>query len=325
MTNLSTLAVGGVPVLPGSAAVMAMRKVYFVDGTFGSDGYRGLSAERPFSTVQKALNTVKDHDTILVMNGSYDEALTTGQQAKVAVSSVTAGRGRYVNLIGVRPTAMPYDSPQLYNVSGSTATIRMRSPGWRVSGFRLVADSGSPICMTLELDQAGSTADTDWAPGTTVDHCVFYGAVGSCDGIDFQGAPPDCRVDSNIFELFSGTNGCIKSSVSGTAQAYRCTISNNDFIDNVNAIDMNPRGFNGSVIKGNTFANGHTNTMLVGFDNTGGNDNMVFMNALGSSGAADYGNAFYIAGTGDMWIGNATEDSGATNTTGAWTHGDPAT
>lgn len=315
----------GVPVLPGAGGtgLVAFRKVYFVDGTNGSSGNTGLSVSTALNTVQAALDKVQDEDSIVVLRGSYDEELTTGQITDA--DNMTEGRGRYCNLIAASAGKWAFDSPQLYNVAGSTATLRMRSPGWRVSGFRIVGDSGSPICVTLELDQAAPTNDTDWASGTTLDNNVFYGAVGNCDGVDFQGTPHDVRIIDNIFELFPGTGKCITSSVSSTAQANRCTIAGNQFIDNVNAIDMNPRGFNASNIINNSIMNGHVNTLIVGFDNTGGNDCMVAGNYLGGDTQDSYGDAHYVAGTGDHWIGNATSDSAATNTTGAWTHGDPAT
>lgn len=314
----------GVPVLPGSGGVMAMRNVYFVDANNGSDGNKGLSVDRPFATIQKALNTVKDEDSIFVMRGSYDEQLTTGLSLGPS-STNTAGRGRYCQLIGVRPTAMPYDSPQLYNISGDTASLQIRSYGWRISGFRLVGDTGSPICMAVLMTDGTKDDGGSFSAGTTVDHCVFYGAVGNCVGFDFQGAPPNIRVDNNIFELFPTTGTAMLSSSSATAAAGRCEITNNFFIDNVNGIDMNPRGFMNSVIAYNTFQHGNVNDMLVGFDNTAGNGNMVFLNAFGTDAADEYGDDYYVAGTDDQWIGNATEDVNATNVTGAWTHGDPAT
>jgi hypothetical protein len=312
----------GVPVIPGNAGVVAYRDVYFVDGTNGSDAYDGLSLSEAKATVQAALNLVQDEDTIIVMRGSYDEALTTGQL--IATANMTAGRGRYVNLIGATPTKWAYDSPQLYNVSGSTATLRMRSPGWRVSGFRLVGDSGSPLMVQLNLNQAGSTADTDWSPGTTIDNCVFYGAVGNCNGIDFVGAPPNCRILDNIFELFPSTGYAILSSSSGIAQGNREVIMGNIFQDNTYSLDLNPRGFWASFIINNYFMAGKTNTLTVGFDNTGGNSCCVTKNFLGGS---DYGGAMYIAGTGDNWAGNITTDDAATNILAdtPWTQGNPAT
>ncbi len=303
----------GVPVLGGTNDVMAFGKVYFV-AKGGSDDNNGLDINRPFLTVQKALNTVGDFGTIFVMPGSYDEQLATGQNpgSMGSVPTSTDGQGRYVSLVGVRPTLIPFDNPQLYNVSGSTATIRMRAAGWRVSGFRIVGDTGSPLCMTLEFDQAGATADTDWAPGTTVDHCVFYGAVDNCSGIDFQNAPPDIRVLNNIFELFETGFACIRSSVSSVAQANRCSILGNQFIDNVNAIDMNPRGFNASIIMDNVINDGHVNTLITGLDNTGGNDCEVHRNYLSGDYTTDLGR--YVAGSGDDWSGNYTMDTGAAST-----------
>ncbi len=313
MTSFSNpVFVGGVPVLPGMNGVTAFRNVYFVDGTNGSDGNTGLGVEsnNAFKTVQKALNVVKDEDTIIVMRGSYDEALLTGQL--IGTAAMVPGRGRYVNLIGAAQGPWAFDSPQLYNVSGATATIRMRSPGWRVSGFRIVGDTGSPLCMTLEFDQAAATASTDWAPGTTVDGCVFYGAVDNCSGIDFQNAPPDIRILNNIFELFETGFACIKSSVSSIAQANRCSILGNQFIDNVNAIDMNPRGFNASIIMDNVINDGHVNTLITGIDLTGGNDNEVHRNYLSGEYTTDLGR--YVAGSGDDWSGNYTMDTGAAAT-----------
>jgi len=318
----------GVPVLGGGKGVVAYRKVYFVSKhESGSDGNSGLSVDQAFATVQKALDTVSDEDTIIVLRGSYDEQLTTGQfpGRQSVLDTAVAGRGRWCQLIGASQGQWAFDSPQLYNEAGSTATLIVRAPGWRISGFRLVGDTGSPTIVRLQFNQAGSTADTNWAPGTTIDNCVFYGAVANCDGLDFEGAPPDVRILDNIFELFPSTGTCILSSSSGVAQANRCTISGNQFIDNVNSIDMNPRGFNASNIINNYIMNGHVNTLVVGFDNTGGNDCLVAGNYLGGDTADSYGDAHYVAGTGDHWIGNATSDSAATNTTGPWTHGDPAT
>jgi len=312
----------GVPVMPGSNGLVAYRDVYFVDGTNGDDANDGLSLGEAKATVQAALNLVQDEDTIIVMRGSYDEALTTGQL--IGTAAMVAGRGRYCNLVGAAPTQWAYDSPQLYNVSGATATLRMRSPGWRVSGFRLVGDSGSPLILQLNLNQAAATASTDWSPGTTIDNCVFYGAVANCNGIDFVGAPPNCRILNNIFELFPSTGTAMLSSSSGIAQANRTVIAGNIFQDNTNNIDLNPRGFWASFFISNYFMAGKTNTLTVGLDNTGGNSCCVTKNFLGGS---EYGAAMYIAGTGDNWAGNITTDDGATNILAdtPWTQGNPAT
>ncbi|KKL85100.1 hypothetical protein LCGC14_1958080, partial [marine sediment metagenome] len=221
-----------------------------------------------------------------------------------------AGRGRWCQLIGASQGQWAYDAPQLYNEAGSTATLIVRAPGWRVSGFRLVGDTGSPIILELPLAQAGSTADTDWAPGTMIDNNVFYGAVASCSGINFNGAPPDVRILNNIFELFpTASNPCIESTASGVANAYRCTVANNQFMDSVEYINMATRGFNSSHIFGNSFDTGHINTVTTYLDISGGNDNVVFDNIF----PGDYSNTGgYTAGTGDTWAGNFADDTAET-------------
>lgn len=298
----------GVPVIPGMSGVMAFRKVYFVDGTKGSDGNNGLSVDQAYATVQKALNMVKDQDTILVLGtpgASYDEALAIGQMQSTA--DMVAGQGRACNLIGVSAGMMTYGQPEFYNVSGSTASLRVRSPGWRISGIRFLGDSGSPVMLALEYDQAAATSDTDWSPGTTVDNCRFLGVVGNCIGIDFQGAPYNCRIVDNIFELFpTAAKPAIGCSVSGTAQAYRTIVANNRFIDNVQSINMNPRGFNSSHIYGNIFDSGHSNTVTQYLNNGGGSNCAV----VGNYFPGDYSNTGgYKAGTSDNWAGNFADDT----------------
>ena len=311
------ISAGGVPVLPGMNGVTAFRNVYFVDKTGGSDGNTGLGLDsnNSFKTVQKALDTVADEDTIIVMRGSYNEELTTGLYPgrPSAFPTAGAGRGRYVNLIGATNTPWAFDNPQLYNEAGSTATLRVRSAGWRISGFRFIGDSGSPILVTLELDQGASTEDTAWAPGTTIDNCVFYGALADCIGIDFQGAPHDCRVLNNIFELFSTAGkAAMMSSTSPTAAANRCSIIGNQFIDCVDAIDMDPRGFFATMILNNVINDGHVNTLVTGINLTAGNDNEVHGNYLSGDYTTDLGR--YVAGSGDDWSGNYSMDTGAGST-----------
>lgn len=307
----------GVPVLGGSSDVMAFRRAFFVDAFFGSDQHDGQSLKRPFATIQKALDKVKDSDSIFVMPGSYDEELTTGQQAKVAVSAITEGRGRYVNLIGVRPGTLQYDSPQLYNVSGSTATLILRSPGWRVSGFRIIGDSGSPVCVKALMAQAGSTADTNWAPGFQIDNCVFYGAVGSTSGLNLQSIT-DFAILNNKFHLFGTASlGAIKDEGGGFSFSARGQIIGNIFEDNVSCIT---HGFKACTISHNTVGLNQINTMTTGIDLVNGGDNAIYMNQLGgtyqSGGVYDAGSA-----SGDNWIGNMA--STGNGVTGGWTIGDP--
>jgi hypothetical protein len=298
--------------------LVAYRKVYFVDGQFGSSGNTGLSVSAAFDTIQAALDKVVDGDSIIVMSGSsYDEELVTGQQAKTAVASVTEGRGRYVSLIGASPTIQPYDSPQLYNVSGATATLFVRSPGWRVSGFRIVGDSGSPICVKAQMAQQASTADTNWAPGLQIDNCVFYGAVGNTSGLSLK-ANTDFKILNNKFHLFATASlGAIVDEGGGSTFAARGEIAGNIFEDNVANITY---AFKACSIHHNVIGNNQVNTMTTGIDMQGGGQNAIFANQFGGIYASG---GVYTAGSAgsDNWVGNfATAGNGVT---GGITTGDP--
>lgn len=317
----------GVPVLPGvgGAGLVAFKNVYFVDRTYGHDGNSGLGAgaELAFKTVQAALDIVRDSDCIVVMPSStYNEQLITGtvQGTPTAVPDSAVGRGRYVTLMGASAGVWAYDSPQLYNVDGDTATIFVRSPGFRLSGFRIVGDSGSPICVKTQMGQAASTAGTAWAPGFQMDNCVLYGAVGSCSGLSMK-ANGDFRILNNHFGLFASTSlGAIVDEGGGfTFAAGR--IQGNYF---TNCKDNIVFGFGSTLIAYNIFADHHVNPITRGIVLTNGTSNTVCFNVLGG---ADYGSAMYIAASGDNWSGNITTDDGATNILAdtPWTQGNPAT
>ena len=305
---------------PGGDAVgqdiRAYRNIYFVDGKRGADGNTGLSINAAFKTVQEALDTVQDEDTIIVMKGTgnYDEKLTTGQNIRHA--AMTAGRGRNVTLAAATPTSLPYNSPQLYNVSGSEYSLSLLSPGWRVTGFRLVGDSGSPICLKAEMAQAGNTADTNYSPGCTIDHCVFLGAVGSTEGLQLT-ANAFFRIEDNLFEGFtSSTLAAISEGSGGFTFPGRGRIVRNEFHENVVSVELACAEF---TISHNVFGDGHSNTATKGLDTSGGLNNNIFMNHMKGT----YGSGgIYTAGTNDNWIGNLVEGTG-TGITAPWSTGDP--
>jgi hypothetical protein len=304
----------GVPILGGGAGLRAYRNVYFVDHPTkggsakgsGSDGNSGLSLQQAFATVQKALDTVTDEDTIIVMRGSYDEKLSTGLTpgSPTAVGVPDPGRGRYVNLIGVTQGFLPFDSPQLYNVSGADWSLNIRAQGWRVSGFRIVGDSGSPVCIRINQDGSTATPGIEWAAGTTVDNCVFYGAVGSTAGIMHTEAG-NCRFVNNQFELFSAALAALGDDGTGTEDPGRCIIQGNWFMDNVINVK---NSYNNSVIAYNLVGMNKENTMTHGVDLRNGANNAVYGNQFHGTYNTIAGSGFYNAGTNDDWSGNYTLD-----------------
>lgn len=298
MTDLTSLNVAGVPVF-GGLGISALRKVYFVDNTFGSDGNKGLSVKRPFFTIQKAFSKVQDNDTIIVMRGSYDEQLITSVYSNT--SNMQDGRGRYVNLIGATDRAIVYDSPQLFNVSGDTATLFIRSPGWRVSGFRILGDSGSPIGLKTEMAGASPTTQvTVWAPGLQIDNVNFYGATGSHKGLEIK-ANGDMAVLNCYFEQFAVLAAF--EDVGGGFTFPQARVLNNIFRDNAVNIDV---PFQVSQILYNMIGGNKLNAMTRGIDMRGGSSGNNVNNNMLSGVYKNFTNAGnYEAGAGtDNWAGN---------------------
>lgn len=308
MTHFSTLFAGGVPVLPGlgGRGITAFRKVYFVDNKRGNDGNTGLSVEEAKSSIQSAMNLVQDEDVIVVFKGtgSYDEKLATGQNIRHA--AMVDGRGRNVTLVGASSVRMPYNSPQLYNVSGSQYTLFIRSPGWRVTGFRIVGDSGAPNCFVAEMAQAGNTADTNWASGLQVDNCNIYGYVTGTSGIMIS-ALGDCEFSDNLFEGFASLeafgdmkDGSIVTQPGFTFMTVR--VYRNTFSDNANNIDLPCQR---SEFLYNRIGRNRNNALASfgGIDLDGGSgDNLVSLNTL--AGQWESGGQYRPAAASDDWGGN---------------------
>ena len=318
----------GVPVLGGSGlagGLVAFKKVYFVDREYGNDGNSGLSTGgQSFKTIQKALNVVRDSDSIIVLpSTTYNEQLATGMAAgtPTSVPDAPPGQGRYVTLMGASNTKWAFDSPQIYNVDGDTASITVNSPGFRISGFRLVGDSGSPKCIYAPIAGASPTSGTSWSAGLQVDNNMFYGAVDACSGIAMQ-AVMMFRIFENTFDYFPSTGtGAIVNVTGGFSTYPRGYIMNNIFTNNKDNI-VAP--YASTLISGNMICDNHVNPVTRGIVLTGGNSNTITMNVLGG---AEYGASMYVGATGDNWSGNITTDDDATNILGdtPWTQGAPVT
>ena len=313
-THLSGLEVGGVPVLPGMGGlgVVAFRKVYFVDNKRGNDSNTGLSVEEAFSSVQSAVDLVQDEDTIVVFKGTgnYNEKITTGQNIRHA--DLVDGRGRNVTLAGATHMALPYNSPQLYNVDSTEYTLFVRSPAWRITGFRIVADTGAPRGLLAEMAQAANTAGTNWAVGLQIDHCTFYGYVDTSNG----GLLISGLGDLKVFDCLFGGFGSSTLAALGFEQSSLVTvppfthsqaqIRRNNFSDNALNIVV---PLSGAVIMDNVIG-GQNGTNALATDGgidlrTGGGNNVVSRNILG--GTWETGGHYRQAADSDDWSGNIVQ------------------
>jgi predicted outer membrane repeat protein len=79
-------AYGGTP----EASKGAEHSIYHVSGAGGHDWNNGLSKEYPFATIQKAIRTARDGDTVLVWPGTYHEEIDFERKAITVQSAADA-------------------------------------------------------------------------------------------------------------------------------------------------------------------------------------------------------------------------------------------
>lgn len=304
LSHFSGVSSAGIPLFDGRDVQQAFGTVLFVDGVNGSDGNSGLSSDRAFATVQKALDTVSHRGTIYVIPqaGSTAREFSTGYAETLTTPTWNSGSptASHVNLIGADPTGF---GVLLTPASASATVFTFRAHNWRLSGFQI--DPGS-TGNGVEFTRDGGAGDANFSPHCQIDNCLI--TTGQ-DGIDITGTPFLCNILNNVFENLSGN--AIECTDSGVALAFRWKVIGNQFNFNANHINMNPRGFNAAVVTRNVF---HLNTTTeqtatVMCDLGGGRNNMVYNNIM----QGNYGttNRNYVAGTTDMWDGNVAEDSAA--------------
>lgn len=277
----------GAPIVSGNDKESSMWATHYFVAKTGGDGNDGKTVNRPFLTVQKALDVVADGDWIHVGPGSYSEALTTDQY----------GGAQNVTLIGGGSTRG--DQVTLIAPTASDIVLDVRAPGYRISGFRIVGGA-SAAAVELNMDAASPTTGDDWAPYTQIDNCLFFG--GSTH-IDFVGAPYSCYILNNTFEV--GTTG-ITSSSSGEANVNRSKVIGNSFHNMTNGISMNPRGFNRSDILNNTFGV----DLTIRLDNRGGSQGQNIIGGNHFGGLFRTANGYNGHAT-DNWTGNFSMDTAA--------------
>ena len=264
---------------------------YFVDTT-KSDNNTGLSWAKAKATIGAAMTLAAALGTrgrarIWVAPGGYTEDVVTPLNTECP----------FGQLIAVNPTGRSFGAAWILASTASTFSLIVRARGWLIQGFEIgaVANGGS-----VWLD--GSTANSN-AAGVDLSHNIISGwGAAATIGIDITGnGAPHARVYDNHF---SGNVGsAIICSSSATDQPRFWKLYGNEFVDNGNHINMNPRGFKESYIHDNAFIKvGANRTATVQIDNRGGSNTIIGPgNALSDS----YNNSGgYYAGTNEDWLGN---------------------
>jgi len=288
--------------------------VLFVNPDAGdnADAHDGTDPEKPLTTIQGAIDKLVAHQTALAwdMRGSvivcsglaYDEAVTI----PVTLSDCTlVGSGASYNVPTWASTAV-----------ATTPCLQVNGEGWVIEGFHF---NPPPESAGIRLDWVPST---QMANETVIRGNYFNGAWTGRYGIEHNGSPFNVHVLDNWFAELNnaGANDAWAIYCSGSSEAdpYMWEIARNRFSDSDNYIGSlnNNYGFNASLIKDNTFAEGILGQIVVTtyLDLRGGSIgyNTVTGNYFGgvySQAGGYYANA---ATANSFWTGNRAEPTPAT-------------
>ena len=244
-------------------SLSAPGKIYYVDGTNGSDAYSGLRGwGDAFATIQAAVTAASAGDTILILAKAITGTDTDpNSYAETVIIPVTKPS---LSLIGISRGRTQGGLPQIKKGSGTTAMLTVRAPGCFIKnlGFNGIksADSTQTLIGIL-LDDDNSTK-TAW--GTTIESCHFKNCAGasgslsavqggaitwSANGCAWQVQIKDCRFYKNVADIV----------LMGTAQTVPqdVIIENCVFSGSADMVDCNifagGSGFNGILIRGCSF------------------------------------------------------------------------
>lgn len=194
---------------------------YFVDGTLGKSGNRGLGwgANNALDTIAGAMTKVtalatRGRARIYVAPAAYSEA----------VSTPTNTAGAHCALIGVNPLDVCHGA--VYWASGATGSdcLTVLARGWRVSGFEFECPTSA---AGVKLDSTNGNANY-----TQIDGCHFTGGK---YGIDAIGAPNYAQIKSNLFSLLQ-TAGAVAIGATAGANCNVWLVEDNLFVANINHI-----------------------------------------------------------------------------------------
>lgn len=275
---------GGVPQI--GAGIPVTNGVYwFVDGTNGNDGNNGHSLAESCKTIAGAVNQAAINDIVLVLPGTYTEAVV-------------------VNDAGVRIIALGTAKKSVIWTSATdTITCSITAINVEIAGFYFkppvyTANAGA---TSIQLGNAGQAYIHDNKfQGQTGSYNAIYSPICNSDNV---------RIENNDFEYMNTiTYGAAILGVEAGGLSYsNWSIKGNKFNSCVTAVNINGRvclaqgnhfGINGITALG---AGAAVTTLALDFSGTSSYGNLVHGNYLGGTYSATL---YKIGASGDDWAGN---------------------
>jgi len=180
---------------------------YYVDANTGSDGNTGLTPDEAFATIQKAIDSAYDGDSVVVYPGRYEERINFSGK-KITVTSTNPSDSRVVASTSIDFDDSQYPAVMFRGTEDSSCVL----VGFNINGYV----RGNDAFLEPPI-----TAHTR----ATISRCVFQenrGACGTvlqfCDGliINCLFADNNYMYCAGLYPVIDGCHGLIKN----------CTIAN---------------------------------------------------------------------------------------------------
>lgn len=268
----------------------------YVDTVNGDDSaFNGLSWERPFATMSKALTTVQTNGRIKFVGDVREEL--TGSNLVFDVTIEGAGNNPHhpdLPAAGYNPGASCWRPPA--SPTATTPLLKVRGRGWKFVNilFDCPVDAAA---VYLERNALSGTSEYD------ASHAMFVGcrfdsgkvAIENAGGCGYVKVD-DCR----FYRLTESGGAAIKCTSTSVAVPLNWEIENSRFFNNASHI-LSSMSY--SLIRGNVFGR-FTATLSIDIDDqpsaNQGEYNVITGNYL--SGA--FGLTAYPAGSNNEWAGN---------------------
>lgn len=273
----------GVPQI-GSGIPVTNGLYWFVDGTNGNDGNNGHSIKTACKTIAGAVNQAGVNDIVLVLPGTYTEAVVI---AKAGVRVIGLGTAK---------------KSVIWTSLTDTISCSITAINVEIAGFYFrVPTYTAGVPTSIQLGNAGQAY---------IHHNKFQGQTGSWNAIYSPVCNSDnVRIENNDFEyLNTATYGAAILGVEAGGLSYsNWSIKGNKFHSCVTAVNINGRV---CLVEGNHFAINGINaagagaavcTLALDLSGTSSYGNLVHGNYLGGT----YSATLYKVGAGgDDWAGN---------------------
>ncbi len=236
-TNLSSLTVGGIPVMGGNGLPITTGTYFFVSSLVGSNNNDGRSAESAFATIAYAIGlcTADKGDVIIVMPGHAETISAAGGITvnKAGISIIGLGVGSNKPTISFSATASTFliSANNVYVANlRVTPTIDEVVKMFSVTGAYVTLDNiehfETASCQTIQFLLTSAAADY-----LTVKNCYHYqaNAAGAAQKwIELVGCD-NTRILDNTF-ILALNNAATTAIINATTAVVNCQIARNTLL-----------------------------------------------------------------------------------------------